>query len=202
MAAVVILLRRGGKHADRALEAAWCSAIPRPGSCPGSGSSPAAPSTRPTARARRGRASPPPRASWRRRPGSSWPDRTSSSRTRAGSRPRRCRSASTRSSTWLSPLAHSPPKPDGSETVDAGWFTPREALDRHAADELPLVFPTIKHLESLLPYANAEEALEAARSRPVEPVLPPVDRRGRRAPRRAARAAGTTAAFPLPGAEH
>src|ERR671924_1095302 len=27
--------------------------------------------------------------------------------------------------------AHSPPKPDGSETVDAGWFGPREALDRH-----------------------------------------------------------------------
>src|SRR5262249_31265530 len=58
--------------------------------------------------------------------------------------------------------AHSPPKPDGSETVDAGWFVPGDALEQHHAGELPLVFPTIKHLESLVPFANAEEALEAA----------------------------------------
>jgi 8-oxo-dGTP pyrophosphatase MutT (NUDIX family) len=72
--------------------------------------------------------------------------------------------------------AHSPPKPDGSETVDAGWFRPQDALDRHYADrdEFPLVFPTIRHLESLLPYANAEEALDAARRREVKPVEPEV----------------------------
>jgi 8-oxo-dGTP pyrophosphatase MutT (NUDIX family) len=74
--------------------------------------------------------------------------------------------------------AHSPPKPDGSETVDAGWFTPREALDRHAADDLPLVFPTIKHLETLLPYANAEEALAGAAERTLEPVMPTVEGEG------------------------
>lgn len=70
--------------------------------------------------------------------------------------------------------AHSPPEPDGSETVDAGWFTPREALDRHHAGEMGLVFPTIKHLESLLPYSNAQAALEAARAREVRPVEPRV----------------------------
>jgi len=70
--------------------------------------------------------------------------------------------------------AHSPPKPDGSETVDAGWYTPRQALDLHWKDELPLVFPTIKHLESLEPYANAEEALEAARKRVVKAIEPEV----------------------------
>jgi 8-oxo-dGTP pyrophosphatase MutT (NUDIX family) len=72
--------------------------------------------------------------------------------------------------------AHSPPEPDGSETVDAGWFEPQAALDRHYADreEFKLVFPTIRHLESLLPYANAEEALEAARGREVKPVEPEV----------------------------
>jgi 8-oxo-dGTP pyrophosphatase MutT (NUDIX family) len=70
--------------------------------------------------------------------------------------------------------AHSPPKPDGSETVDAGWFTPREALDKHEGGEMGLVFPTIKHLESLLPYASAEEALEAARRREVRPVEPQI----------------------------
>jgi hypothetical protein len=71
---------------------------------------------------------------------------------------------------------HSPPKPDGSETVDAGWFEPQAALDRHYADreEFKLVFPTIRHLESLLPYANAEEALQAARRREVKTVEPEV----------------------------
>jgi 8-oxo-dGTP pyrophosphatase MutT (NUDIX family) len=72
--------------------------------------------------------------------------------------------------------AHTPPEPDGSETVDAGWFGPQTALDRHYADRggFKLVFPTIKHLESLVPFGNAEEALEAARRREVKPVEPEV----------------------------
>jgi 8-oxo-dGTP pyrophosphatase MutT (NUDIX family) len=71
---------------------------------------------------------------------------------------------------------HSPPEPDGSETVDAGWFEPQVALDRHHADreEFKLVFPTIKHLESLVPFASATEALEAARRREVRAVEPEV----------------------------
>lgn len=70
--------------------------------------------------------------------------------------------------------AHSPPRPDGSETVDAGWFEPQAALDSHHAGELPLVFPTIKHLESLLGYPNAAEALDAARRREIKTVEPEV----------------------------
>jgi len=70
--------------------------------------------------------------------------------------------------------AHTPPEPDGSETVDAGWFEPQRALDAHRAGELPLVFPTIKHLESLVGFANAKEALETARRREVRPVEPEV----------------------------
>jgi 8-oxo-dGTP pyrophosphatase MutT (NUDIX family) len=70
--------------------------------------------------------------------------------------------------------AHSPPRPDGAETVDAGWFGPQAALDAHRAGELPLVFPTIKHLESLAGYENAAEALDAARRREVRPVEPEV----------------------------
>jgi 8-oxo-dGTP pyrophosphatase MutT (NUDIX family) len=70
--------------------------------------------------------------------------------------------------------AHSPPEPDGSETVAAGWFAPKDALEAHSEGEMELVFPTIKHLESLLPYANATEALEAARRREVRPVEPEV----------------------------
>ena len=69
---------------------------------------------------------------------------------------------------------HSPPKPDGSETVDARWFEPREALEQHEAGEIKLVFPTIKHLESLLPYRTSEEALAAVTDLPPVPVLPRV----------------------------
>jgi 8-oxo-dGTP pyrophosphatase MutT (NUDIX family) len=74
--------------------------------------------------------------------------------------------------------AHSPPRPDGSETVDAGWFAPKRALEMHGCDELPLVFPTIKHLESLLPFASATEALEGARRRQVKAVEPEVVGKG------------------------
>ena len=70
--------------------------------------------------------------------------------------------------------AHSPPEPDGSETVDAGWFNPKDALDMHHAGELPLVFPTIKHMESLVGFANAAEALGAAQRREVKAVEPEV----------------------------
>jgi 8-oxo-dGTP pyrophosphatase MutT (NUDIX family) len=69
---------------------------------------------------------------------------------------------------------HSPPKPDGAETTDASWVAPQAALDAGAAGELPLVFPTIKQLEALLPYSSSDEALEAARERTVEPILPKV----------------------------
>ncbi|HEY6671716.1 MAG TPA: NUDIX hydrolase [Solirubrobacterales bacterium] len=70
--------------------------------------------------------------------------------------------------------AHSPPQPDGSETVDAGWFGPQGALKRHRAGELQLVFPTVKHLESLVGFGSAAEALEAARRREVKAVEPEV----------------------------
>ncbi len=70
--------------------------------------------------------------------------------------------------------AHSPPKPDMSEVDDAGWFSPRGALDDAEAGALELVFPTIKTLETLLAYSSAEEVLAAAPQRSMEPVLPRV----------------------------
>jgi 8-oxo-dGTP pyrophosphatase MutT (NUDIX family) len=70
--------------------------------------------------------------------------------------------------------AHSPPKPDGVETTDAGWFEPRVALDAQAAGELVLAFPTIHQLQTLLPFATSEEAIAAYREREVEPILPKV----------------------------
>jgi 8-oxo-dGTP pyrophosphatase MutT (NUDIX family) len=70
--------------------------------------------------------------------------------------------------------AHSPPRPDGSETVDAAWFAPRAALDAHSAGEIELVFPTRKTLESLLGHHTSEAVIESARSRKVDPILPRV----------------------------
>jgi 8-oxo-dGTP pyrophosphatase MutT (NUDIX family) len=65
-------------------------------------------------------------------------------------------------------------RPDGGECVDARWLTPGGALAEHARDELALVFPTIKHLELLSETPSVEDTLAAARSRPVEPVIPKV----------------------------
>jgi 8-oxo-dGTP pyrophosphatase MutT (NUDIX family) len=70
--------------------------------------------------------------------------------------------------------AHTPPKPDGVETVDAGWFEPAGALAAQSAGELALAFPTVMQLESLLPFKTADEALEAHRGRAVEAILPRV----------------------------
>jgi 8-oxo-dGTP pyrophosphatase MutT (NUDIX family) len=70
--------------------------------------------------------------------------------------------------------AHTPPKPDGVETTEAGWFEPARALEAQAAGELAIAFPTVKQLESLLPFRTADEAIEAHRGRTVEPILPKV----------------------------
>jgi 8-oxo-dGTP pyrophosphatase MutT (NUDIX family) len=70
--------------------------------------------------------------------------------------------------------AHSPPQHDGQETEDTGWYQPQAALDAHYAGGLALVFPTIKHLEALLPYSTSAEAIESARDREIEPILPRV----------------------------
>lgn len=84
---------------------------------------------------------------------------------------------STRFDAWfflaLAP-AHTPPQADGVETVEATWFRPEEALSAHSEGELALAFPTVKQLESLLPFSTSEEAIEAHRGRAVEPILPKV----------------------------
>jgi 8-oxo-dGTP pyrophosphatase MutT (NUDIX family) len=70
--------------------------------------------------------------------------------------------------------AHTPPEPDGVETTEARWFEPAAALDAQQAGELALAFPTVQQLESLLPYRTAAAAIEALRGRTVEPILPKV----------------------------
>ncbi len=66
------------------------------------------------------------------------------------------------------------PQVDGEECVELGWFTPAGALEAHRAGKIQLVFPTIKHLEQLSPFATAAELLEHARGRTVQAVQPRV----------------------------
>ena len=70
--------------------------------------------------------------------------------------------------------AHTPPRADGVETTDAAWFEPANALEAQAAGELVLAFPTIKQLEELLPFSTSDEALAVHRKAQVEPILPKV----------------------------
>jgi len=70
--------------------------------------------------------------------------------------------------------AHTPPEPDGVETTEAGWFEPRAALEAQQSGELALAFPTIHQLNMLLPFATSGEAIEAFRGRTIEPILPKV----------------------------
>jgi 8-oxo-dGTP pyrophosphatase MutT (NUDIX family) len=80
--------------------------------------------------------------------------------------------------TWffLAPMppGHPEPRIDEQEAVDMGWFTPQGALDAYARDEILLVFPTIKTLEQLAPFATADALLDHARGRVVDPIVPKV----------------------------
>jgi len=70
--------------------------------------------------------------------------------------------------------ADAAPKCDGKECVDLRWIGPAAALDAYKADELMLVFPTIKHLEQLTEFDSVADVLAHARSRRVQPVEPRV----------------------------
>jgi 8-oxo-dGTP pyrophosphatase MutT (NUDIX family) len=63
---------------------------------------------------------------------------------------------------------------DGSEVVDARWYTPAAALQARTRGELFLVFPTIKHLEQLSAFESADALLAHAHGREVLPVQPRV----------------------------
>ena len=87
------------------------------------------------------------------------------------------REVKVRYDTWfylaLAP-AHASPTPDGSEIVELSWFEPQDALDRGAAGEMLLVFPTIKQLEALRQFDSAADALETSAGREIVPILPKV----------------------------
>lgn len=70
--------------------------------------------------------------------------------------------------------AHSPPQPDGVEIVAAEWLTPADALAANEAGELPLAFPTLTQIQLLRSFGTSDEALAHYRGRTPEPTLPVV----------------------------
>jgi 8-oxo-dGTP pyrophosphatase MutT (NUDIX family) len=66
------------------------------------------------------------------------------------------------------------PAVDGEEVVDARWYTPDAALSAGQAEEILLVFPTIKQLEQLSRFRSASELLDYACTQTVRPVQPRV----------------------------
>jgi len=70
--------------------------------------------------------------------------------------------------------AHTPPRADGNETVDARWFEPAAALEAADRGEISLAFPTITQLGLLAEHPTSDEALAAYREATVEPILPVV----------------------------
>lgn len=68
--------------------------------------------------------------------------------------------------------AHSPPRPDGVEVTDAAWWEPPEAVAAHERGELPLSFPTLTQLRWLSRHPTAEAVLSDFRDREVLTVTP------------------------------
>ena len=63
---------------------------------------------------------------------------------------------------------------DAAEVHDGRWVRPADALAAHARGEIGMIFPTIKHLERIAPYADVEALLAFASEKPIVTVSPTV----------------------------
>lgn len=61
---------------------------------------------------------------------------------------------------------------DRREMTEAAWLEPAAALERFEAGTLPMVFPTVKTLETLASFRTVTAVLDAFRERSVRRVLP------------------------------
>jgi 8-oxo-dGTP pyrophosphatase MutT (NUDIX family) len=61
---------------------------------------------------------------------------------------------------------------DNIEAIDSVWLSPREALDRYWAGDLPLAPPQIMTLVSLLPHTDTASVLQVAKRRAPPLILP------------------------------
>ncbi|MEO8382855.1 MAG: NUDIX hydrolase [Acidobacteriota bacterium] len=58
------------------------------------------------------------------------------------------------------------------EAAEVRWIHPAEALDRHAAKEMQMVFPTLRSLEALAGFDHARDLMESRRGATIEAILP------------------------------
>lgn len=62
---------------------------------------------------------------------------------------------------------------DDWELTASAWVTPQEALERARRGEWKIILPTLRNLQSLLPYATTSQAVKAARGKTEIPVMQP-----------------------------
>jgi 8-oxo-dGTP pyrophosphatase MutT (NUDIX family) len=65
------------------------------------------------------------------------------------------------------------PLHDDRETIANTWIGPQEALDRHAAGEFEIIFPTIKNLEAIARFDTSAALLAAAAAVEEVPTILP-----------------------------
>lgn len=70
------------------------------------------------------------------------------------------------------------PQADESEQFEPVWVQPQQALAQHEAGQMPMIYPTIRTLERLALYAQAQEVLDAARPGPLWRSMPRSGRMG------------------------
>ena len=58
------------------------------------------------------------------------------------------------------------------EAVDVTWIHPQDALAKHAAREMQMVFPTLRNLEALCGFDTIDALIESRRDIAVEPIQP------------------------------
>jgi 8-oxo-dGTP pyrophosphatase MutT (NUDIX family) len=66
---------------------------------------------------------------------------------------------------------------DGHESVDSVWIRPADVLDQAGRGERTVIFPTLRNIERLAPYATVDEAMRAARAARIVRVLPWTEQR-------------------------
>lgn len=62
--------------------------------------------------------------------------------------------------------------PEDREAVEVRWVHPADALARHAAGEMQMVFPTLRNLDALAGFDHVDALIESRRGAVIEPILP------------------------------
>lgn len=62
--------------------------------------------------------------------------------------------------------------PEENEAVEVTWIHPANALAKHAAREMQMVFPTLRNLEALAGFDSVDALIDSRRGATIVPVLP------------------------------